>query len=207
MESEETTASAAGSTSSHKSVTRILSSRGAWVVGILTALTIFFIDQGTKLLVVTKMQIGERIPVIDGLLWWYSIRNSGAAFSLGENATWIFTVIMALAAATVLYLFRRTRALNWTLALGGLLGGVLGNLFDRLFREPGFGMGHVVDFISVPNFAIFNIADSAICVCMALIVLLNFRGITLLGTRAKSSAKKASALSTHVKTQKISEGE
>lgn len=68
-------------------------------------------------------------------------------------------------------------------------------------------MGHVVDFISVPNFAIFNIADSAICICMALIVLLNFRGITLLGTRAKSSAKKASALSTHVKTQKISEGE
>ena len=65
----------------------------------------------------------------------------------------------------------------------------------------------MVDFISVPNFAIFNIADSAICVCMALIVLLNFRGITLLGTRAKSSAKKASSLSTHVKTQKISEGE
>ena len=116
MESEETTASAAGSTASHKSVTRILSSRGAWVVGILTALTIFFIDQGTKLLVVIKMQIGERIPVIDGLLWWYSIRNSGAAFSLGENATWIFTVIMAFAAATVLYLFRRTRALNWRAA-------------------------------------------------------------------------------------------
>ena len=59
MESEETTASAAGSTASHKSVTRILSSRGAWVVGILTALTIFFIDQGTKLLVLSaRMQPG-----------------------------------------------------------------------------------------------------------------------------------------------------
>ena len=90
MESEETTASAAGSTASHKSVTRILSSCGAWVVGILTALIIFFIDQGTKLLVVTKMQIGERIPVIDGLLWWYSIRNSGATLSVNYSPSEIF---------------------------------------------------------------------------------------------------------------------
>ena len=98
----------------------------------------------------------------------------------------MFTLIMAVAAVVVVYTLRKTRALGWVLALGGLLGGVLGNLFDRLFREPGFGTGHVVDFISVPNFAIFNIADSAICVCMALIVFLNFRGMTLAGTRAES---------------------
>ena len=89
----------------------------------------------------------------------------------------------------VLYLLRRTRALSWTLALGGLLGGICGNLFDRLFREPGFGSGHVVDFISVPNFAIFNIADSAICVCMAFIVLLNFKGLNLNGTRVQAEDK------------------
>ena len=168
---------------------RILSGRSAGILALVLAAVVFAIDQGTKYLVVTQMQLGERITVIDGLLWWYSIRNSGAAFSMGENVTWIFTLVMVAAAAVVLYLLRRTRALSWTLALGGLLGGICGNLFDRLFREPGFGSGHVVDFISVPNFAIFNIADSAICVCMAFIVLLNFKGLNLNGTRVQAEDK------------------
>lgn len=166
---------------------RILSSRSAWLSALALAVLVFVIDQGSKYLVVTQMRLGERITVVDGLLWWYSIRNSGAAFSMGENVTWIFTLIMVVAATVVMYLLRRARALSWALALGGLLGGICGNLFDRLFREPGFGSGHVVDFISVPNFAIFNIADSAICVCMALIVFLNFRGLNLNGTRIQNS--------------------
>ena len=175
---------------------RILSGRTAWLSALVLAAVVFAIDQGTKYLVVTQMQLGERITVIDGLLWWYSIRNSGAAFSMGENVTWIFTLVMVAAAIVVLYLLRRTRSLSWTLALGGLLGGICGNLFDRLFREPGFGSGHVVDFISVPKFAIFNVADSAICVCMALVVLLNFMGLNLNGTKApqESASKKAKTL-------------
>ena len=128
---------------------RILSGRSAGILALVLAAVVFAIDQGTKYLVVTQMQLGERVTVIDGLLWWYSIRNSGAAFSMGENVTWAFTLVMIAAASVVLYLLRRTRALSWTLALGGLLGGICGNLFDRLFREPGFGSGHVVDFISV----------------------------------------------------------
>lgn len=172
---------------------RILSGRSAGILALVVAAVIFAIDQGTKYLVVTQMQLGERITVIDGLLWWYSIRNSGAAFSMGENVTWVFTLVMVAAVAVVLYLLRRTRALSWTLALGGLLGGICGNLFDRLFREPGFGSGHVVDFISVPNFAIFNIADSAICVCMAIIVLLNFKGLNLNGTRVQAPADETPA--------------
>ena len=174
---EQAAESGSGSTGSprpHVISRRVFSTRSAWTLALLLAATVFI------------MEIGERIPVIEGLLWWYSIRNSGAAFSFGEGATWVFTLIMAIAAVVVVYTLRKTRALGWVLALGGLLGGILGNLFDRLFREPGFGTGHVVDFISVPNFAIFNIADSAICVCMALIVLLNFRGMTLAGTRAES---------------------
>ena len=174
---------------------RILSARSAGILALVLAAVVFAIDQGTKYLVVTQMQLGERITVIDGFLWWYSIRNSGAAFSMGENVTWVFTLVMVVAAAVVLYLLRRTRALSWTLALGGLLGGICGNLFDRLFREPGFGSGHVVDFISVPNFAIFNIADSAICVCMAFIVLLNFKGLNLNGTRVQADDKNAAGKS------------
>ena len=161
---------------------RILSGRSAGILALVLAAVVFAIDQGTKYLVVTQMQLGERVTVIDGLLWWYSIRNSGAAFSMGENVTWAFTLVMIAAASVVLYLLRRTRALSWTLALGGLLGGICGNLFDRLFREPGFGSG-----------AIFNIADSAICVCMAFIVLLNFKGLNLNGTRVQAPAEETSA--------------
>ena len=175
---------------------RILSGRTAWLSALVLAAVVFAIDQGTKYLVVTQMQLGERITVIDGLLWWYSIRNSGAAFSMGENVTWIFTLVMVAAAIVVLYLLRRTRSLSWTLALGGLLGGICGNLFDRLFREPGFGSGHVVDFISVPNVAIFTVAASAICACRPLVALLNFMGLNLNGTKApqESASKKAKTL-------------
>ena len=65
---------------------RILSARSAGILALVLAAVVFAIDQGTKYLVVTQMQLGERITVIDGLLWWYSIRNSGAAFSMGETS-------------------------------------------------------------------------------------------------------------------------
>jgi signal peptidase II len=62
-------------------------------------------------------------------------------------------------------------------ACGGLLGGVAGNLIDRLTREPGVGIGQVVDFISIPfRFPIFNVADSFICVVAVTIVILIMRG-------------------------------
>ncbi len=115
---------------------RILSARSAGILALVLATVVFAIDQGTKYLVVTQMQLGERITVIDGLLWWYSIRNSGAAFSMGENVTWVFTLVMVAAAAVVLYLLRRTRALSWTLALGGLLGGICGNLLTVSSASP-----------------------------------------------------------------------
>ena len=72
------------------------------ILALVLAAVVFAIDQGTKYLVVTQMQLGERVTVIDGLLWWYSIRNSGAAFSMGENVTWTFTLV-AVAAAAVVY--------------------------------------------------------------------------------------------------------
>ena len=123
----------------------------------------YVFDQLTKLWVTANMVEGERIPVLPPLLHWYYIRNSGAAFSIGENVTWVFTIIMAAVSIAILFQLRKLGSAWWALALGLLLGGALGNLTDRLFREPSFAMGHVVDFIQLPNFAIFNIADSAVC--------------------------------------------
>jgi signal peptidase II len=143
----------------------------------------YVFDQLTKLWVTSTMVEGERIPVLPPLLHWYYIRNSGAAFSIGENVSWVFTIVMSVVSFAILFQVRRLGSAWWALALGLLLGGALGNLTDRVFREPSFAMGHVVDFIQVPNFAIFNIADSAVVSAVGIICILTLKGIGLDGSR------------------------
>ncbi|MGO4859395.1 signal peptidase II [Arthrobacter sp. 2MCAF14] len=157
-----------------------------WVFAAFAVFAYAF-DQLTKLWVTSTMVEGERIPVLPPLLHWYYIRNSGAAFSIGENVTWVFTIVMAAVSVVILFQVRRLGSVWWSLALGLLLGGALGNLTDRLFREPSFAMGHVVDFIQLPNFAIFNIADSAVVSSVVIICLLTLRGIGLDGSRHHSA--------------------
>ncbi|MFD1212479.1 signal peptidase II [Arthrobacter sp. GCM10027362] len=143
----------------------------------------YLFDQLTKFWVVSTMTEGQVTPVLPPLLSWHFIRNPGAAFSIGEDFTWIFSIVMALVAGAILFYARRIRSAWWSVALGFLLGGALGNLTDRLFREPSFGMGHVVDFIAFPNFAIFNIADSAIVGSVILWCILTLLGIGMDGRR------------------------
>ncbi|MFL4475143.1 signal peptidase II [Paeniglutamicibacter sp. MACA_103] len=147
------------------------------------------LDQFTKRIVESSMYEGQVIDVFPPLLRWYYIKNSGAAFSMGEGYTWIFSIIQAAVLLYVaVFLVRKIRVWPWALALGGLMGGVAGNLTDRLFRPPSFGQGHVVDFIALPNFAIFNIADSFIVCSMIGICLLLFTGREIDGRM--SAAKK-----------------
>lgn len=160
-----------------------------FVLAAFLFLLVYGADQIIKHVVETTMYVGQSIPVIDGLLWWRYYLNPGAAFSMGESTTWIFTIISTLGALVCAVLIARARSLAWTVWLAVLMGGIVGNLHDRLFRAPGFGIGHVVDYISVPNFAIFNLADSAICVSMGVIVLLTFWGIRMDGNREVSAKK------------------
>lgn len=165
--------------------------RRALLLTVFASLAVFAyaFDQLTKLWVTSTMTEGERIPVLPPLLHWYYIRNSGAAFSIGENVTWVFTIVMVAVSVAILLQLRKLGSVWWALALGLLLGGALGNLTDRLFREPSFAMGHVVDFIEFPNFAIFNIADSAVVSSVVIICLLTLRGIALDGSHhTKESA-------------------
>src|SRR6476659_22199 len=83
----------------------------------------YVFDQLTKLWVTSTMGEGERIPVLPPLLHWYFIRNSGAAFSIGENVTWVFSIIMAGVAVAILFQVRRLGSAWWSLALCLLLGG------------------------------------------------------------------------------------
>ncbi len=162
---------------------------------VTTALAVLalVLDQITKRIVETNMYEGQSIDVFPPLLRWYFIRNSGAAFSMGESVTWIFTIIQAAVLVYVaVFLVRKIGSWPWALALGGLMGGVAGNLTDRLFRPPSFGHGHVVDFIALPNFAIFNVADMFIVCSMIGICLLLFTGREVDGRKAVH-AKKAAA--------------
>lgn len=103
--------------------------------------------------------------------------NKSAAFSIGADQTWIFTIVSSLAAIALLATIRKIESLSWALLSGLLLGGVVGNLIDRLVREPGVGFGQVVDFIQIPlNFPIFNVADIAISTVAVVTIIRLFRG-------------------------------
>lgn len=161
----------------------------AAAAGTLTAFLAVLVlaaDQFTKYLALESLPYQETVPVLGDFLQLYLTRNPGAAFSLGEEVTWIFTIILAIAAGLVVFLaVARVRSRRWAVVLGLLLGGILGNLTDRLVREPGFGVGHVIDFIYTPWMmpAIYNVADMFIVTMMILVALLILLGLRLDGTR------------------------
>ena len=155
------------------------------VLLLLVALVSVALDAATKALVVDRLPLGDPgKELLGGAVTLVQSRNSGAAFSFAEGATVVFTLIAVVVAAVIVRSMRRLHSTGWAVTLGLLLGGAVGNLLDRLFREPGFARGHVVDFISVPHFASFNVADSAITVGAALAVLLSLRGVELDGERS-----------------------
>ena len=143
--------------------------RTACAAAALMTAGLYGLDQITKRIVETTMVEGESHQVIGTWVRWTFYRNPGAAFSVGEQMTWLFTLMMVVVGGYVIFLLTRARSAAWLFALCGLLAGILGNLTDRLLRPPGFGVGHVVDFIHVRHFAIFNVADSCICVSIGAI--------------------------------------
>lgn len=151
------------------------------IAALLIAAFAIGLDQWTKLLAEANLDPQEPVRTLGGLVYLSLTWNSGAAFSLGTDYTWIFTIIASAVVVFLIVLSRRIVYPAWSIAIGLVLGGAAGNLVDRYFREPGFAHGHVVDFISVFKpfaevFPIFNIADSALCCGVVLIVLLELTG-------------------------------
>lgn len=162
-------------------------SPSALAVLIAVALCWYGIDQFTKFLVVTRLPYERTVPVLGQWLQFFYIKNSGAAFSIGSGSTWIFSIIGVAVLCFIVWYARRIRSISWAILFGLLLGGLIGNLSDRLLREPGFGIGHVVDFIKIPLLpAYFNIADVGITASMALFIILTVRGVGLDGVRGRS---------------------
>jgi signal peptidase II len=141
------------------------------------AAAVLVLDVLTKLLAVRELDGRDPIELLGGLLTLRLVRNPGAAFGMAQGLT---VVLTAIAVGVVFFILRMARRLHsgwWAVALGLVLGGAVGNLVDRLFRAPGPGRGHVVDFLELPRWPVFNLADSAIVVAGVLMVLLSARGV------------------------------
>lgn len=150
------------------------------VLAIVTPLALA-LDIITKTLMVANQEGKPPIRILGGLVYLDVIRNPGAAFSMATGMTWILSLIAVAVVVALVVIAPRLRSTGWAIGLGLVLAGALGNLLDRIFRSPGPLQGHVVDFISVfgpyaKYFAVFNVADSCICVGGALIVLMAILG-------------------------------
>lgn len=146
----------------------------------LAALTLL-LDQLTKIWALRSLTPGEAVDLLGDAIRLNLVRNPGAAFSLGDDSTWILTVVSLTIVVWVVIGARKVGNLPWAIALGLLLGGALGNLVDRFFRPPGPGRGHVVDFIDYFGWFVGNVADIAIVVAAGIIMVLAFTGTSIAG--------------------------
>ncbi|MCZ2837376.1 signal peptidase II [Modestobacter sp. VKM Ac-2985] len=162
-------------------------SRARLLLGL--AAVVLALDLVTKLVVVATLSDREPLRLLGGALYLTEARNTGAAFSFAEGATVVFSLIALAVVVVIVRSARRMYSAAWAVTLGLVLGGALGNLIDRVFRDPGFLQGGVVDFLSVFDpygrvFPIFNVADSAIVCGGVLGAILAFRGIEFDGSRS-----------------------
>ena len=141
----------------------------AWFVWIL--------DLATKIWAVSTLSERSNVKVFGSFFQLTLIRNPGAAFSFATGATIFLTLFSIIVLLTIFYFSPRITSKGWAVVLGLVTGGILGNLIDRIFREPGVLRGHVIDWMQLPNWPIFNIADSAIVIAALLAMVLTARNI------------------------------
>lgn len=145
---------------------------------LLWAASVVIFDQGTKFWAEATLELGVPVPVIGEAIQWRLIYNPGAAFGIGAEFTWILSIVAALAVVGLAVFVSRITSVPWALAAGALLGGAISHLGDRLFREPGFARGEIVDFIDYFGFFVGNIADIALVGGAIAIVLLSLIGLS-----------------------------
>ncbi|MFE6667638.1 signal peptidase II [Streptomyces sp. NPDC057697] len=146
------------------------------------AALLMIVDVITKQIALANYSPAAPESYLGGFLKFTLINNSGAAFSLGEGSTWIFSTAKLVVIIGMLWISRRIRVPSWEAIFGLLIGGAAGNLVDRIFRPPSPFRGEVVDWIQLPHWAVFNIADMGVVSGGVLTVWMVFRGINLDGT-------------------------
>ena len=160
---------------------RLRARRIALFLGVAAVVT--GVDQLTKFWAEATLISGP-IKIIDPLLTFRLAYNDAAAFWLGVGATWVLAILSTIAVVTMVVLSPRIKTSYWAVIGGFVLGGAAGNGIDRVFKDPAFLNGHVVDFIQVPfNFPIFNLADSFLVVGIILVIIQTLRGDQIGGGR------------------------
>lgn len=154
-----------------------------WRTLLSVAWLIWILDLATKAWAVSQLANREPVKILGSFFQLTFVRNPGAAFSFASNATIFLSLFGIIVALGVIYFAPKITSKGWSVVLGLVLGGVLGNLMDRIFREPSFLRGHVIDWMQLPHWPIFNIADSAIVVAAGLAMILTARNISPISTK------------------------
>ncbi len=142
----------------------------------LKAWTIWLFYFATKKWANSALEV-EPKQILGSLLQLTLVKNSGAAFGFATGLTLLFSLLSLAVILTIIYFARAISSHGWQLTAGLLLGGVMGNLADRAFREPAFFRGHVIDWIQLPNWPVFNLADSAIVIAAGIAFVLSVKNI------------------------------
>ncbi|MCW2833487.1 MAG: lspA [Nocardioides sp.] len=156
--------------------------RSTWWLFALIGGAAYALDIGTKQWALSAL-VDRDIEVIGDFFVLHLTHNPGAAFSTGTEFTLALSCLAVLAVGVVLVLSLRLASPLWSVALGLLIGGVGGNLTDRVIRDPGVMRGHVIDWLMLPNWPVFNVADMCIMSAAGIIILQSIRGVTLRGER------------------------
>lgn len=149
-------------------------------------LVALLLDQVTKFAAEAFLKDGSVVQVIGTLLQFRLAYNDGAAFSLNFGGTWVLPAISSVAVLVLLWFGPKAKTKSWAIIAALVLGGAAGNWVDRVFKDPGFFAGHVVDFLQIPfNFPIFNLADSFLVIGVGLAILRTLKGDEIGGGVAK----------------------
>lgn len=154
-----------------------------------------FLDQLTKYLTILRLKPVDTVPIIEDVIHLTYVENTGAAFGMMKDARWVFMVTSTLAIIGILgymvyrfYIKKEKLPFMEALSLSLIVGGGIGNMIDRT------ALGYVVDMIDfrLINFAVFNVADSFVCIGAGLMILYLIR-LTVQEYRAEKAAKRALA--------------
>ena len=149
---------------------------------------IVILDQITKVLAVAKLEGAAPILLVGDTVRLVLLRNPGAAFSMGTELTVVLSVVATVVVLGLLWFSRRVHSTWWASGLGLILGGAAGNLIDRYFRAPGILEGHVVDFMSVGWWPVFNVADSSLVAGVIVVAVAVLRSIDYDGSPVSSGS-------------------
>ncbi len=148
--------------------------RRQMAIGLAISGAVITVDLLTKRYAATTFKT-DPVEVIPGVLDFVYTENFGASFSLFQDLGWFLSLAALVAVGIVVNALRHERPMGEVVAFGLIGGGAVGNLIDRLARGEGRFDGGVIDWIRLPNFPVFNIADSSITVAVVVLIVLAWR--------------------------------